>query len=92
MSCCGRYPALKALHFCDSNIPAMDKIYYLTKKAEETILKSVQDLDDEKIFGPSGSVVFSSCDDEFEEIFGVERESLDDSRYVEYIYFSFLFH
>ena len=85
------YPALKALRFCNSNIPAMDKIYYLTRKAEETILKSVQDLDDDKIFGPSGSVAFSGCDDEFEEIFGAEKESLDDSRYVGYIFF-FLCH
>ncbi len=29
------FPALKALQYCDSNISAMDKIYFLVKQAGE---------------------------------------------------------
>lgn len=45
------YPALKALHYCNSNIKAMDKIFHFFKRAEGAILKSVEDLDDDTIFG-----------------------------------------
>ncbi len=34
------FPALNALRYCDSNIPAMDKIYFLAKQAYEALLDS----------------------------------------------------
>ncbi len=46
------FPVLKALHHCDSNIPSMDKIFYLTKRAGDAILKSVNNLDDVKMLVP----------------------------------------
>ncbi len=45
-------------------------------------MKSVNDLDGEKIFGPSGSAAISGCDEEIEEIFGSYKESADDNSYV----------
>ncbi len=35
------FPALKALQYCDSNTSSMDKIYHLSKTAEDVILTSV---------------------------------------------------
>ncbi len=69
------FPALKALHYCDSNTPSMDKIHHLAKRAEDAILKLVNELDDEKIIGDSGSVVITGYDEEVEEIFGSYKES-----------------
>ncbi len=31
--------ALKAFRYCDSNLPAMDKIYFLVKEANEAFLE-----------------------------------------------------
>ncbi len=44
------FPALKALRYCDSNIPTMDKLFHLVKRAEDAILSSTNDLDDETSF------------------------------------------
>lgn len=56
----------------------MDKIYHLTKRAKDAILKLVYDLDDKKIFGPSDSAAIAGFDEEREEIFGGYEESEDD--------------
>ncbi len=42
---------MKVLQFCNSTIPAMVKIYYLTKRAGDAILKPVIELDDQKCLG-----------------------------------------
>ncbi len=34
---CAVFPALKVLRYCDSNIPAMDKIYFLVKQVDEAL-------------------------------------------------------
>ncbi len=62
----------------------MDKIYHIAKRAEDAILKSVHELDDEKIFGPSSRPAIVGCDEEVEEIFGSygERKCDDNERYV----------
>ncbi len=73
---------------CNSNTPAMNKIYNLIKRAGEPIPKSMNELDDEKIFEPSGSVAISGCDDELDEIFGANSESTDESRYVCCVFFN----
>ena len=46
------YPALRALRYCDSNIPCMDKIFFLCHRTTEAIKNSVEALDDVDLFGP----------------------------------------
>ncbi len=89
------FPVLKALLYCDPNTPSMVKIYHLAKRAEDAILKSVHELDDEKFLYPQVvcSAATAGCDDEVEEIFGShkERESNDNERNVSFQnYFSCL--
>ena len=66
------FPMLRALRYCDSNTPAMDKIFYLSHRATESIMKSGNDLNDETLFGTLGS------DDELEaeadEVFGEKKD------------------
>ncbi len=76
------FPALEAIFYCDSNVPVMDKIFHLVKRAEDAILKSTKELDDEAIFGPSCSATATHCEDEFNEICGEDDESSDDDKYV----------
>ena len=45
------YPALRALRFCDSSQPVMDKIYYLSHRTTEALKKSEEDLDSSTLFG-----------------------------------------
>ncbi len=40
------FPAVKELRYCDSNIPAMDKIYFLVKGADEALLDSQKNSED----------------------------------------------
>ncbi len=44
-------PALKALCYCDTNYPVMDKIYYLAHRANDAILKSALEFDGVDLFG-----------------------------------------
>ncbi len=45
------FPALRALWYCDSNTPCMDKLYYLSHRTTVAIEKSQDDLNDESLFG-----------------------------------------
>ncbi len=47
------FPAIHALRFTDSNEPMMDKIYFLSKRTESALEKSIEFLDCEEIFGES---------------------------------------
>ena len=62
------YPALRALRYCDSNMPMMDKIYYLSYRASETLRKSVDDID----------ANVTDVDDELHEFDGEVRRSLEE--------------
>ena len=64
------FPALKALRYCDSNIPAMDKIYFLVKQADDALHDSQLILDDQDLFGSMRGVVLTNCDEELDEVFG----------------------
>ncbi len=44
------FPSLKALRYCDADSPAMDKIFNLTHRANDAILKSAMDFDDVDLF------------------------------------------
>ena len=45
------FPALRALRYCDSNTPCMDKLYYLSHRTTVAIEKSQDDLNDKSLFG-----------------------------------------
>ena len=64
------FPALKALRYCDSNIPAMDKIYFLVKRADDALHDSQLLLDDQDLFGSMRAVMVSYRDEELDEVFG----------------------
>ena len=64
------FPALKALRYCDSNIPAMDKIYFLVKRADDALHDSQLLLDGQYLFGSMRAVMVSYCDEELDEVFG----------------------
>ncbi len=74
------FPALKAQRYCDSNVPAMDKIFHLVKRADDAILKAAQELDDETIFGLCRPANLSDCEDEMEEIYGENGRYSDNDR------------
>jgi hypothetical protein len=48
---CAVFPALRALWYCDSNMPCMDKLYHLSHRTTVAIEKSQDDLNDESLFG-----------------------------------------
>ena len=80
--------ALKEVHYCDSNVPAMDKLFHLMKRAEDAILKSTKELDGLAIFGLCCSEKITSCEDEFVEIYGEDDENSDNDEKVQQIYFN----
>ncbi len=48
---CAVFPALRALRYCNSNMPCMDKIYNLSHRTTVAIENSQDDLNDERLFG-----------------------------------------
>ena len=45
------FPALRALRYCDSNTPCMDKLFHLSHRTTAAIENSLDDLNDESLFG-----------------------------------------
>ncbi len=82
------FPALNALPYCNSNIPAMDKIYFLLKQANEALLDSQKLLDDKDLFESTREVVSSDCDQELDEVFGETNTKRNDDllRYARMTY------
>ncbi len=74
------FPALKALRYCDSNIPAMDKIFFLLMREDKAIDNSASILNDEDLFGSPDNLVITGCEEELDEVFGERGDSSD--RYV----------
>ncbi len=73
------FPALKALRYCDSDIPAMDKIYFLVKQADDALHDLQLLLDDQDLFGSMRGVMLSNCDEELDEVFGdANTERIDE--------------
>lgn len=65
-------PVLKALWYCDSNAPGMDKIYFLVNQADKALRRSLEYFDDTTLVGCfTGTTVFS-CEKEGVEVFGEE--------------------
>ncbi len=71
------FPALKALRYCDSNIPAIDKIFFLVTRVDRAIDNSASMIIDEDLFGSPNSLVLTGCKEELDEVF---RERGDSSR------------
>jgi hypothetical protein len=45
------FPALKLLRYCDANKPSMDKIFFLSHRTTQAIVKSLDSLNDKELFG-----------------------------------------
>ena len=67
---CAVFPALHALRFCDSNTPAMDKIYHLCFRTTNAIELSIDLLNDESLFGHIAEHESVGLDREEEEVYG----------------------
>ncbi len=48
---CAVFPALRALWYCNSNTPCMDKLYYLSHRTTVELDKSQDDLNKKSLFG-----------------------------------------
>ena len=73
------FPALRALRYCDSNIPAMDKIAMLTHRTTVAIGKSKSSFNDENLFGSKASFTLQAEEAEvFGEVEGDEDDMYDD--------------
>ncbi len=66
--CC--LSCLDALRYCNSNIPTMDKIFFLVKQADDALFDSQLLLDDQDLFGSMRGVVLTDCVEEMDEVFG----------------------
>ncbi len=64
------FPALKTLRYCNSNIPAMDKINLLVKRVDEALFESQKVLEDKDLFGSIRVVILSDCQQDQDEVFG----------------------
>ncbi len=67
---CAVFPALKALQYCDSNIPIMEKIYFLVKQADDALHDLQLLLDDQDLFGSMRGSIIPECEEEYDEVFG----------------------
>ena len=68
------FPALCAMRYCDANVPAMDKIYYLVKRVDYALLSSQPILNDEELFGPMYGDLCEGVCDELKTVFGESEE------------------
>ena len=93
------YPALRALRYCDSNTPMMDKIYYLVHRTSESLRKSIDELDHEGRNGVqllADGVMEAELADELvqeaEEVFGGDNDSVVQDEGGETLEYVLLFH
>ncbi len=71
------FPALCALRYCDANILAIDKIYYLVKRVDFALLSSQTILNDECLFGSMSSALCDGVNKEMTTVF----ENLEEEDY-----------
>ena len=71
--CRAVFPTLHLLCFCDSNGPAMNKAYHLTRRTSIVISRSLDTLNDEELFPCSVSVSSEGLELEVEEVFGEDK-------------------
>ncbi len=88
---CAVFLSLKALRSCDSNIPEMDKIYYLMKQAYEALLDSQFLLNDQDLFWSMRRVILSDCKEELDKVFGEVNTERNDVTKVRVFLFLLFF-
>ncbi len=88
---CAVFPALKALQYCDSNISAMDKIYFLVKQADEALHGLQLLLDDQDLYGSMVGSTLPECEEEFDEVFGETNTERNDEILRNLLFFIFYF-
>ncbi len=66
------FPALKALRYCDSSQPMMDKLYFLTHKTTQALKNSEQYFNDRELFGTT--TIDIGLENESQIVFGEENE------------------
>ena len=71
------FPAIRLLRYCDSSKPVMDKVYYLVKRTTAAIEKSIEALNDEKLFVVDKNM--GELDAETEQVFGSDTDDETDS-------------
>ncbi len=64
------FPALCALRYCDANILAIDKIYYLVKRVDFALLSSQTILNDESLFESMSDALSDGVSKEMITVFG----------------------
>ena len=74
------FPARKALSYCDSYVPAMDKIFFLVKRADVAIENSSSMLNDKELFSCPDNCLITGCEEEFDKVF--EERGVEYERYV----------
>ena len=77
--CRAVFPALRLLRFCDSNVPAMDKVYHLTRRTSVAISRSLDALNDKDLFPRSGSANREGLEIEAGEVFGEDGDAQDEA-------------
>ncbi len=75
---CAVFPSLKALQYCDSNSPVMDKIYFLVKRADDALHDLQLLLNDQDLFGSMRGTTIQKCEEEFNEVFGETNTERND--------------
>ncbi len=83
-------PALKALTYCDSHIPAMDEINFLLKQVDEASIVSQLLLDDHNLFGSMRGVILSDCKEELDGVFGETNAEGNDELLMYKCFFFYL--
>ncbi len=73
------FSSIKRFEVQNSNVPAMDKIYNLVKRADAAINNSFSILNDEELFGCPDNYVIIGFEEKLNEVFGESR--LDSKRY-----------
>ncbi len=71
------FPVLMVIRFCDTNKPAMDKIYYLCDRAENALLRSSSLLSNHSLFGCLEMEFIEGVDEKLEEILGCTKDGLN---------------
>ena len=70
------FPAIRLLRYCDSSKPVMDKVYYLVKRTTAAIERSIEALNDEKLFVVDKNM--GELDAETEQVFGSDTDDETD--------------
>ncbi len=83
----GCFPVFIALHTSDTNYPGMDKMYYLSNRANDTNFWLALDFDNLDLFQPMQESSMTGIDVKMSEVYG---DKVDFERYFYALIISFL--